>query len=158
MSPPGQRQLISSVSCFVTPNQKKPYQILIERLWATASVQAPATHCAVPRTSGAGNSLVAAHLCLRGQRQRMSPHGNGVGRAQEGNSVADRRPCFRCARHCGVCEVRGWLDRELYKSQKKYHQSGLLPARPHDGCKQNRQGKCGMVVSSKSTTATRIRN
>jgi hypothetical protein len=74
---------------------------------------------------------------------RAKPHGNGVERAQEGNGV-DCRPYFRCARRHrrrGAWEVQSWLERELYESQKNVQWSGLLSARPHKGCKQNRREK-----------------
>jgi hypothetical protein len=83
----------------------------------------------------------------RRQRQRMSPHENGVGRAPEGNGVS-RRPFFRCARRRGVWEVRSRLASILYKSQKKSHQLCLLPARPHDRYKQNKKQKKGWCRAS----------
>jgi len=51
------------------------------------------------------------------------------------------------SRSLGGSKLAG--ERIVRVPKKTFHQSGLLPDRPRDGCKQNRQGKCGKVSREK---------
>jgi hypothetical protein len=58
-----------------------------------------------------GYSFSTTQMYLQREKAEEKPHGNGVGRAQEGNGV-DSHPCFRYAQRRGAWEFEvGWTKR-----------------------------------------------